>query len=370
MSFLGPTFRIDDDALKAQNNILTLVRLCLASAVILTHSVWRVTGQADVDWFLPRLGVPISTIAVDGFFFLSGFLVFRSLAQRSLGSFMLARIARMFPGLSVSVLLTTLIGAGLTTAPGLEYLSGPTLRFLAGNLTFTKGYYTLTGIDCLGGPCNVNGSLWTLPWEMRCYVTLVALRLLHMIAPRRFAWIASLTLAMALAWHLLPLEAWLSQRGHAATVYYFDQIMRLWFMFALGCMASIWHRFIPLNPWVVAVLIAATAATAGMPIAFFVHAVMTGYAILYLGFGRWSFRQAVGKWPDYSYGIYIYAFPVMQVLAATIPGIGSNALAALNLACVVPIAALSWHFVEKPVLDLLRRRSAVLPRQAPVATGI
>lgn len=366
VSLPGFTFRIDAQSLREQNNVLTLVRLFLASTVILTHSIERIAHHTGVDWFSPWLGVTIAAQAVDGFFFLSGFLVFRSLARRSLRSFMLARLARMFPGLLVSVVLTVIVGAWLTTAHGLEYLSGPTLRFLIGNLTFTKGYYTLTGIDCMGGPCIVNGALGTLPWEMRCYLALAALSLLHCVAPRRFAGIAALSLALALVWYLLSLNTWLTAHDHSTLAFYIDGIARFWSMFALGCVISIWHDRIALNLWVLVGLVALTVLTVGTPVAFFVRAAMTGYAILYCGFRPWSFRKKIASWPDYSYGIYVYGYPTMQLLAGAFPAINTPTLVALNLAVVVPIAALSWHFVEKPVLDMVRRRPTASPQGEPI----
>lgn len=355
MSLRNLTFRIDATALRPENNILTLIRLCLATAVILTHAVWRTTGQSGTDWFSPWFGVPISVFAVDGFFFLSGFLVFRSLGQRSIASFMVARLGRMMPGLVMSVLLTVAVGAWLTTAQGLAYLMGPTARFILGNISLTKGYYELTGVACGDALCNVNGSLWTLSWEMRCYVALVLLRILHLVSPRRFVIVAALTLVGVLVWNLFPLGSWLSSHHRGGAAFYLDQTARLWSMFALGCAASTWHSRLPLNPWAMLVLICATLLTAHTPAGFLLRAAAIGYTILYVGFRKWSFRHQVGRWPDYSYGIYIYAFPVMQLIYAVVPGTNAVELAAINLVCVLPVAALSWHFVERPVLDLVRK---------------
>src|SRR5687768_8613377 len=116
---------IDDDRLSAQSNNLTLVRLILASAVIWTHSIWRTSGGSEADQFSPWLGQPISSFAVDGFFFLSGFLVYSSLLrQPSVRTFMLARLARLWPALFVAVLVVVVAGAALTTTPGLDYFRG------------------------------------------------------------------------------------------------------------------------------------------------------------------------------------------------------------------------------------------------------
>src|SRR3546814_20078222 len=99
--------RIEESLLRPHANNLTLVRLVLASSVIYTHCYWALTGRMGEDDLSAFLGAPISVYAVDGFFFLSGFLVFASL-QRSarVGDFLLARVARLSHALAVSVGLT------------------------------------------------------------------------------------------------------------------------------------------------------------------------------------------------------------------------------------------------------------------------
>src|SRR3546814_8093344 len=89
------SMRIEESLLRPHANNLTLVRLVLASSVIYTHCYWALTGRMGEDDLSAFLGAPISVYAVDGFFFLSGFLVFASL-QRSarVGGFLLARVAR------------------------------------------------------------------------------------------------------------------------------------------------------------------------------------------------------------------------------------------------------------------------------------
>src|SRR3546814_11216625 len=88
--------RIEESLFRPHANNLTLVRLVLASSVIYTHCYWALTGRMGEDDLSAFLGAPISVYAVDGFFFLSGFLVFASLQRSSrVGDFLLARGARL-----------------------------------------------------------------------------------------------------------------------------------------------------------------------------------------------------------------------------------------------------------------------------------
>lgn len=351
-------WRITPEALKAENNNFTLVRLVLASAVILTHCYEQQTGREGADWFSSWLGTTASGFAVDAFFFLSGFLVFRSLHNHgSRTRFLLARLARMYPALLVSVIGTVLIGLSLTSADVRAYFGGETQRFLLGNLSFVKGYYTLTGVRCDGLPCNVNGSLWTLPWEMRCYLALVLLSLLGLIHRRPMTvLVLPATFALAIAWQIPVVQAALQDNVPRA-VFWVDITARLWTLFAAGCAAALWRDRIRLHGVGVILLFAVNLAVAIMPFAPTARLLLVGYTVLYCGFRLLRWTPAIARLPDYSYGIYIYAFPAMWLLGRQFPDAGPGAMALLNLAAVLPLAALSWHLVEKPVLDAFRRRS-------------
>lgn len=133
--------RIGSDVLKADRNNFTVVRLILSSLVIYTHCYWLIFGIPGKDDLSGFLGAPISVYAVDGFFFLSGFLVYPSLLRlENSGRFLLARLARLWPGLALSIVLTAMGGWFLTTAPGLSYWGGETATFVAGNLSLLKSY--------------------------------------------------------------------------------------------------------------------------------------------------------------------------------------------------------------------------------------
>lgn len=358
---------IDDTLLKAERNNLTVLRLVLASAVILTHCYWRVYNIGGIDGFSRFIGVPLSVYAVDGFFFLSGFLVYQSLERRRhVGNFMLARLARMFPALFVSVMGTVLVGAFITSAPFAEYFRGKTAAFILGNLSFTKAGFTLTGVMCGDVPCNVNGSLWTLPWEMYCYLLLAALGLTG-LSDRK--WMIRLvlpaTLVFAALWTLSPLPGLVEQVAGKGAVYLLGTVDRLWTLFALGIAAAIFRAHIRLSWILLAVLFVANIAAHKLGVNFHLQTLCVGYAILCFGFLSARNGAISGTWPDYSYGMYIYAFPVMMAVAALVPTQNHWLLAAMNFALTLPVAALSWHFVEHPVLEMLRRHRKPRPDPAP-----
>lgn len=362
---------IDAFRLDPHHNNLNAVRLVLASAVIWSHSWWRITGQMGADDLSRWIGAPLASYAVDGFFFLSGFLVYRSLETRgSVVDFARARLARLWPGLAVAVLLIALIGWGIAGLPLPEYLTGHTRQFILGNLSLTRAGFYLTGVMCGAEPCNVNGSLWTITWEVRCYALLALLALVG-LASRQ--WMTRLVLPAsavgALVLHVPQVTDLLRDVAGEGALYNLMLVDRLWTMFALGIAASIWRDRIRLS-WVVAIGLFVTMRLSQMAdVEVHLSSLFTGYAVLCAGFMGTGERPFSARWHDFSYGMYIYAFPVMMALAATFDFRNHAALAAANFAATLPLAALSWFLVEKPVLDRVRaarkrRKEAVVAEPA------
>lgn len=358
--------KINDTCLKADKNNLIIVRLVLASAVIFTHCYWQVHGVEDFDEFTPALGAPISHFAVDGFFFLSGFLVYGSLSRRNdVFSFVKARFFRLWPGLAMATLLT--IGAGWffsSGAPGVYVLGA--LQFLGVNLSLHSAAYNLPGVFCGGLPCRLNGSLWTIPWEVRCYEALALLGVLGLAGPKPMARvILPATLAFALVWHLTPF----GRHEPNGIYFYLFRMDRLWTAFALGIAAYLLRERIYLSWSVALLLLGLTVAEHQLGLQLHIGAVFIGYAVLCGGFLTARNGAVAGRWPDYSYGMYIYAYPVMVVLGAMHAFQSHWTLSLVNALATLPLAALSWHLVEKPVLDWSKRRRGLPPPvQAPDAT--
>lgn len=360
--------RFREDLLRPDANNFTAVRLFLASSVIYTHS-FVVLGGPDQDEITYILGSPISHMAVDGFFFLSGFLVYPSLTRlRDAGRFLLARLARLWPGLFASVMLTVLVGWLATTAPGTDYLGGATAHFIAGNLSFIKGYYALTGVACGAEPCNVNGSLWTLPMEARCYLALALLGITGLARPRLMvAVVLPLTLVGAFAWDFEAVRSWVSHRVGTGLAFQIDILHRLWPMFVLGALAYIARRHLPLSWWWLGGLLLLAVLTSHLGLAMQTRALFVGYAVLCLGLLTAARGSLSGKWPDYSYGMYIYASPMMLLAHIHLRSPSHWTLAVQTVVLTAPVAAASWHGVEKPAMSVFRRWQSRRPPTIPAA---
>lgn len=349
--------RVTDERLDADANNFTAVRLLLATSVIYTHCYFTVFGVRNADDLSGILGAPISAYAVDGFFFLSGFLVYPSLLRlRSSVRFLTARFVRLWPGLALCVLLTVLAGAFFTSAPPGGYLGGDTARFILSNLTFTVASYRLTGVECGGEACVLNGSLWTLPWEVRCYAVLALLGVLGLARPTIMKWaVLPLSLIGVLVWDIPQVQELARSLAGDGAVYLIDTFDRLWAAFAMGIAAYLFRERIPLSWWALGALFLATLAAQVLGVGLHMRALLIGYAVLCLGLLTAQRRVFSAKWPDYSYGMYIYGYPMMVLIYAFWPTSSHMALTAVTMAATVPLAALSWHLVERPALDAYRR---------------
>lgn len=330
--------------LRHDGNSFTALRWILASSVMISHG-WDLTqNQRGLDPTVAILSFPISRLAVFLFFTLSGFLVIGSLVKRGVLAFLQARALRLLPGLWVMLLVVPLLlGLGFGTLPFASFVGdAETHRFVWRNAVLIGGAYSLPGVfETAPLPGIVNGSLWTIPHEVRCYLALAVLGGLGMVLPRlRF----TILILIGLAAHLIVPENFIPLLYDAR---------RLAFAFFLGVLAWLWRERLPLS-WPLAIV--GVALTLIVPAEVGLKTPLSqlcfGYLALVAAFrvpAAWKVASA--RLPDYSYGIYIYAFTMQQVALALgartpLPNIG------LAFLLTIPFAALSWHLVEKPALAL------------------
>lgn len=337
--------------LRHDGNVFTLVGWVLASAVMFSHA-FELTGHhagADSDpsrWLLP---FPVSRLAVLLFFSLSGFLVTGSLVKRGVGDFVVARSLRLVPGLWAMLAVTTVIaGLVFTAQPMAAYVANPGVhRYIAFNAILLGQAYAIADVFAANPlPFIVNGSLWTIPQEVRCYLALALIGATGLLVHRRV--FTTLFVLAEIVDLLVPGDA----------VRFLAAPRPLALSFFLGVLFYLWRERLFLS-WPLATVAVASALL--MPIGdlkLAVAAVAFAYTMLVVAIvvpARLKGLSAIV--PDYSYGIYIYAFPAQQ--AAFALGVGKTPYANMAAAylLMLPLAALSWHFVEKPALALKARWS-------------
>lgn len=262
----------------------------------------------------------------------------------------MARALRLFPALA-AVLCVTLVVAGfaVTTAPAAEFWMAAPDYFIR-NFTLFFLQYGLPGVfvDNPYGPV-INGSLWTLSYEVICYAggfVVGALGLFH--APRASALFFLVVVGSLIALRYIPTHVRL------------EVLARLALPFVFGSALFVWRARIPLSPWVAAALALAAAVLHGSPVFEPVFILTLSYATFVVGLMRAPLLLAYNRLGDYSYGLYVYAFPVQQLAAHA--GVRDPLV---NIAVSLPVAmicaVLSWVLVERVALRYKPRGGEIAP---------
>lgn len=315
-------------------------------------------------------GVPFARVGLDVFFSVSGYLVTASWERNPrFGTFLFKRAMRIFPGLIACVLATVFVlGPLLTTLPLGEYLqSRETAAYLGNIVLFSELYLpgVFTGLREQGA---VNGSLWSLLPEFACYLTVP----LFALVARRFrvAVLAGAALLLGAAGLAMFLGALAPiGLGHLDLRYALVEVP--FFMVGAGLYLldrrfgdAFWRADICLLFFSGNYVISAWLDWWNLPFEWFTLPYMV------LAFGRMSLPivRRTARFGDFSYGLYLYAFPVQQAVLMVWPRAEYPVM--LCAALTLPLAALSWHLVEKPALAWRGRRAASAAEQtSPAAPG-
>jgi len=337
---------------QGRDNNFNLIRIVAALAVLVTHSFALAIGTGDAEPFRGSLGMTMGSIAVDVFFITSGFLVTSSLLSRqSTIEFIWARLLRIFPALLVMLFLTVFVlGVIFTSLPTLTYLlSQKTYFYLAKNATLISGLvYNLPGVfDSNPYKSAVNGSLWTMPNEVYMYAILAIAWLALRITPK-FRLTAFQIIIVAFAFvagiYVLASHFYFSSSSH---------FIHLFYMFFVGATFYVLKEHIVLSRWLFWFLVIGLLLATGNKHAFFVVYVFAiTYILFYLAYIPSGLIRRYNQLGDYSYGVYIYAFPVQQSVAALIHGVSVPQMIMISAATTILLAILSWHLLERRALSL------------------
>lgn len=355
------------------------LRLVLAFSVVAWHSFGLLRGREAIEVALQNVYVSVPVyLILPMFFALSGYLVTGSLERsNSVQGYLLARGLRLFPALMVEVLIAALILGPLVTSLSVQaYLSDPGFfKYFLNIVGLVR--YELPGVF-LGNPYPqaVNGSLWTVPFELECYIDLMLLYLLGVFRSRWLVLAAFVLLSVMMigmgftsakglvaAFKDLVIGASGVQANLQEATNSSIQIARtLVASFFAGALIHSWADRLPFNGWLAAVCGVSGVLLLSSATTYFYAPLPLAYLTVWLGLLSPP-RNLLTNGGDYSYGVYLYSFPIQQTLAWT--GFYSSywAFFASAVLCSLAIAVLSWHLIEKPCLRLRARIERRRPRQ-------
>lgn len=361
-----------DEFLDSRSPGFDLVRLVLAFLVLVSHT-WPLGGFRDGKEPMSPLAPKALTLggfAVGGFFALSGLLVGRSALRRRPSSYARSRFARIMPALWVAILFSAFVvaplgwihrhhrlGGFLTMRP--DGPIGYVGRAVTLPVSFSHGIADVFVADTPYGISShgsfINGSLWTLPYEIRCYIVIglvaVLARRYGSRATITIAWLISLALAIGY-WKRVDLTTFVVGA-------YADRLMVTFlFVFLSGALVATWAHKVSLFGWLPAVALALAFLLGRHGSAFLAeHVSQAAMALVLPPIAALIAPVArLLRGIDLSYGLYLYAWPMQQLIGmyqwAARPATFIVIATLLTTAC----AAASWFVVEQPIMARLRHR--------------
>ncbi|WP_160141062.1 acyltransferase family protein [Cryobacterium shii] len=338
---------------KERPNGLNALRLLLAIGVIFWHS-FPLTGTQFAG------GEParqlLENLCVDGFFAISGYLITKSwLRSPRVRMFIVARTLRILPAFWVCLIATALIFAPL----GTWFAGGDPLRTITSPESITyvvkNAGLWMVQFGIAGTPLNVpfegawNGSLWTLAYEFMCYLAILALGVAGLLRRSWALWGAYALVWIATFVHLIEI----------AGIELLGTSFRFALTFIAGALLSKYENKIRLSWGGVAIAFALVVAAAWLPNYLLLAAPAIAYG--FVGLGGLVSHQRLAFRNDFSYGMYIYAFPMQQILASA--GLSFFGVVGFGLVAslfTIPLAMASWFLIERPASRLNGRLQARL----------
>ncbi|MFT8675233.1 acyltransferase family protein [Acetobacter sp.] len=328
------------------NNFL-LLRLIAASLVIYGHSfAIGATCSGCVEVFIRYIHYRYSgDIGVHIFFVISGYLVVASYDKRdNLGKFLEARVLRIIPAFWVCLLLMIVLGLKLTNLPLREFITNPgTWAYIKDNGLLLHAQFNLPGVKLNPNEkygTVVNGSIWTLFVEARLYI-IVAIAGAAGLLSKRYT-------ANLLIFFFILIGIFTPTRIPFLGEY--NENWRVAAFFAAGAFLYINRKTVPMNWGLLMLLLLASYLSYGTPNFDIFTGAFIAYGVVMVGYAR---KLPLPRWiEDYSYGIYIYGWPIQQLVRHYFPDIGPYRLTVISLILSWAAGVISWHILEKPILHL------------------
>jgi peptidoglycan/LPS O-acetylase OafA/YrhL len=343
-----------------ENNSFDAIRLVLASLVVFEHSFFLRDNSLGAEPLhrLTHGQMNGGNFAVCMFFAISGFLVTRSyILTDDLWRYLTKRVARIAPGFVVASLVGYVVLAPLTA----ENLHG---FFASQNWTvvllktLALQQASVEGILAGNAVRLIHGTLWTIKYEFDCYLLVAVLGVLGLLARRR-AWLVYLVILGSLA---------LAQVGffsfpivdHGVPGLLISNPVQwpfLFLFFFVGSAFYVYRAEVPKSALLgiaAAAIIAITAYSGGL---YWAVLIFGTYLIVYAALSSAVELRLFGRRADLSYGVYLYGWPVAQLLLYfTHQQLAAWALFPLTLLITCVVAFASWRLAEYPSLRLVKGR--------------
>lgn len=329
---------------RLKNNNFDLLRFLFAAIVCLVHS-HQLSGFKQLEWIGHALS---SEFAIKSFFVISGFLIFMSYERSSsLTSYFLKRARRIYPAYLAIVILCAFLLFSVSSNGFGDYFSLSWLKYLIFNISFLNFLEsTLPGVFNSNSLTAVNGALWTIKIEVMFYIFVP----LFVALFRRFSRILILVLTYSLSiLYLMVINQLIENLDLEIYTRLSRQLPGQLCYFMAG---ATFYYYLPIFERYLGYSICAAILILAINI---VHPLPwlepVALATVVMFFGLYLYQGNFGKYGDFSYGIYIVHFPIIQVLL-TIGWFQQNPWCYLFAVLLMTLfsAVAMWHLVEKHFL--------------------
>ena len=342
----------------ARANNLNFIRLVAAILVVLSHAFNITYGKAD--WksheFLARLSngdLSLGKIAVFCFFILSGYLITASYVKsKNNAEFFLKRFIRIYPGLIFVLVITVFLIAPIYSDKGViqNYLSKENYLYIVHNLSFLINNDKIPGLFSSNPlPGLVNGSLWSLKHEMYCYFTVPLCVLLTKNKPKRILTLFGILTILNLLFYfnLIGILNW-----ESGFPFRLKRFLGLYEYFLAGVfMYSVRESIVISRKYALALFPLLCVSIFIPPITSLAFATIGTYILFVMGYSPDIKMPSVHKIGDLSYGIYIFGWPIQQIVMQQMGySMSWSANFLLSMPFILVMACISWNIIEKPSL--------------------
>jgi len=333
-----------------RNNNFNLIRVIAAVCVLISHC-YPLSSPHFIEPLKDKIGFTLGALCVDVFFITSGFLIHQSLLSNPGKLYIKNRFLRVYPALWLMLILTVFfLGPVCSKLNYIAYFSdSKTIKFLLTNSILLTGIrYELPGVFTENPYAYVvNGSLWTLAVEVRLYIELFLsywiINKLNLESSKIYKIICLLGIAVFI---------------FLIFILYLDfnskEVLRATTFFCGGILLNIFkHKILLIFGLLPILLFTLISAATLMPEVFrLLYILMLPYMVILVAYYPGEKIRAYNQLGDYSYGIYIYAFPIQQLIVSRVQIVSPISLFCISLPLTVFISMLSWHLIE---IKLLRR---------------
>ncbi|RZL37250.1 MAG: acyltransferase [Pedobacter sp.] len=338
-----------ESSYNAKNNAIGFIRLILAIFVVVQHC-YSLLSHSDP---LSSIGLTsFGALGVNGFFILSGFLITSSwLNSESLINYVWRRILRIFPAFWICLLVTALI-----VAPIIIILKGQSLNqhilsqmvgYILKNLTLIINRPDISNLTNKLAEKSLNGSLWTLSWEFLFYFLLAISGLFGALSKRK--WLLIFFTITYIACY------WIDACKCTIFLKYYSNVnvAILPYYFLVGSIGFLFKKYIPDSKIIFAICIILWLLDLKYNPNYPLHPFFLLYVLLWLA-THFSFKS-IEKFGDFSYGLYIYHFVVIQTILISFDNkFQPITLLLITLPTAFGLAYLSWNLIEKRCMNFKR----------------